>query len=107
MGSERRRAGQISGRAPWGQVTPAAAVAFSPCGEKADTERSESGMRGRPIPRRGTVTINGDGEGRAAFSVGRKLRSVTVPTENRAIQPDGESFQDEFKKLEVRMYEVE
>jgi hypothetical protein len=50
---------------------------------------------------------NGDGEGRATFSVGRKLKSVTVLGENRAIQPDGENFQDEFKKLEVRMYELE
>ena len=27
--------------------------------------------------------------------------------ENRAIQPDGEGFQDEFKKLDLRMYELE
>jgi hypothetical protein len=41
------------------------------------------------------------------LSVGRKLKSVAVLGENRAIQPDGESFQDEFKKLNVRIYEVE
>lgn len=49
---------------------------------------------------------NGDGEGQATFTLGRKIKSVTVPAENRSLQPDGERFRDEFKKLEVRVYEV-
>lgn len=47
------------------------------------------------------------GEPRATSSVGRKLKSVAVPAENRAIQPHGEGFQDESKKVDVRMYELE
>jgi len=50
---------------------------------------------------------DGDGEGQAAFTIGRKLKSVSVPAENRTIQPDGETFRDEFRKLDVRIYEVE
>jgi hypothetical protein len=50
---------------------------------------------------------NGNGEGRATFSFGRKIKTVTVPAENRTIQPDGQGFKDEFRKLDVRMYELE
>ncbi|MCY3022852.1 MAG: hypothetical protein NTW87_28055 [Planctomycetota bacterium] len=50
---------------------------------------------------------DGDAEGQVTFAIGRKIKSVTVPAENRTIQPDGESFRDEFKKLDVRVYEVE
>ena len=50
---------------------------------------------------------DGDGEGRATFVIGRKIKAVSVPAENRTIQPDGDGFQDEFKKLDVRIYEVE
>ncbi|MGD0090326.1 MAG: hypothetical protein ABSE73_10440 [Planctomycetota bacterium] len=50
---------------------------------------------------------NGDGEGQAAFALGRKPKAVSVPAEKRTIQPDGEGFSDGFKKLDVRIYEVE
>lgn len=50
---------------------------------------------------------NGDGEGRVTFDVGRKLKRVSVPAEDRVIEPDGERFEDEFKKLTVRRYEIE
>ena len=50
---------------------------------------------------------NGDGEGQATFAIGRRVKTVTVPAEHRTIQPDGTGFQDEFKKMDVRMYELE
>jgi len=53
------------------------------------------------------VVNNGDGQGQATFTLDRKIKTVTVPRENRAIQPEGQSFRDEFKKLDVRMYELE
>jgi len=53
------------------------------------------------------VVNNGDGEGQATFNLDRKITVVTVPAEKRTIQPKGKSFQDDFKKLDVRMYELE
>ena len=53
------------------------------------------------------VVNNGDGKGQAIFTIDRKIKTVTVPAENRTIEPQGQSFQDKFKKLDVRMYEVE
>jgi hypothetical protein len=53
---------------------------------------------------------NGDGEGQATFAIGRRfkpLSTVSVPAENRSIQANGMSFQDDFKKLDVRMYVLE
>jgi hypothetical protein len=50
---------------------------------------------------------DGDGEGRATFSVGRPIRSVSVPAEGRTLQPEGDRFQDAFRKLDVRAYEVD
>jgi hypothetical protein len=50
---------------------------------------------------------NGDGEGRAAFFIGRRIKTVRVPAENRSIRSNGMSFQDDFKKLDVRMYVLE
>ena len=49
---------------------------------------------------------NGDAEGRATFTFDRNISSVSVQAENRIIQPVERSFQDEFKRLEVRIYEV-
>jgi len=52
------------------------------------------------------VANNGDAEGQATFTFDRDITSVSVPAENRSIQPKGRSFQDEFRKLDVRIYEV-
>jgi hypothetical protein len=52
------------------------------------------------------VVNNGDGEGQATFTLDREIKGVTVPAEKRTIQPKGKSFQDNFRKLDVRMYEL-
>lgn len=49
---------------------------------------------------------NGDAEGEATFTIGRQIKAVTVPAEKRDITPEGDGFKDTFKKLEVRMYEL-
>jgi hypothetical protein len=48
-----------------------------------------------------------DEAGRATFTFDREIKTVAVPAEKRTIRPDGHGFQEEFGKLDVRLYEVE
>jgi hypothetical protein len=50
---------------------------------------------------------NGDGEGRVTFTLSAAPRSVRVLGEDRSIIRRQTSFQDELKKLSVRIYEVD
>jgi hypothetical protein len=50
---------------------------------------------------------NGDGEGKVTFTLPGAPRSVHVLSENRSVASNGASFQDEFPRLAVRIYEVE
>ena len=49
---------------------------------------------------------DGDGEGKVAFTVARRIKSVRAVGEDRAIAHDGNRFDDQLKKLDVRIYEV-
>ena len=50
---------------------------------------------------------NGDADGTVTFSAAKQPKRVTELGDNRRIKPDGRRFQDELKKLDVRIYEIE
>jgi hypothetical protein len=50
---------------------------------------------------------NGDGEGTVTFTLPGTVRSVEVVGEDRSIGPQGARFDDELRKLAVRVYEIE